>query len=220
MPLQSDLSGVTGNFAVSGTLTANGVTVNANSLLDTISSTQGAILYRGSSAWAALAAGTSGQYLKTNGSGANPSWETDWTTVTKGSDETRTSNTSPSNDAELSFTPPANPAYYEFQVYALVTCTAGTGGLRAGFNTPTNALLNWNARNSGNTGLSNNIGTGVSSGVIIAANAVASQLVFFTCSAYHSDASGAFTLQWAQNASSANPTTIKAGSILRRRRIA
>jgi hypothetical protein len=46
-------------------------------LLDFIgSAAQGDILYRGASAWARLAAGTSGQYLKTLGSGANPAWDT------------------------------------------------------------------------------------------------------------------------------------------------
>ncbi len=46
-------------------------------LLDAaFSSTQGSILYRGASTWAALAPGTSGQYLKTNGAAANPSWAT------------------------------------------------------------------------------------------------------------------------------------------------
>jgi len=38
------------------------------------SSSQGAILYRGASGWAALPAGTSGYLLQTNGSSANPSW--------------------------------------------------------------------------------------------------------------------------------------------------
>lgn len=38
------------------------------------SAAQGDILYRGASAWARLPAGTSGQYLKTNGAGANPGW--------------------------------------------------------------------------------------------------------------------------------------------------
>ena len=42
--------------------------------LDAISSTQGSILYRGASAWAALAPGTSGHFLKTNGAAANPEW--------------------------------------------------------------------------------------------------------------------------------------------------
>jgi hypothetical protein len=40
------------------------------------SSTQGSILYRGASGWAALTPGTSGMVLQTNGSAANPSWAT------------------------------------------------------------------------------------------------------------------------------------------------
>lgn len=44
------------------------------SLLDGISSTRGTILYRGASGWEALAPGTAGQFLKTNGPGADPSW--------------------------------------------------------------------------------------------------------------------------------------------------
>lgn len=40
------------------------------------SAAQGDILYRGASAWARLGAGTSGQYLKTQGASANPAWST------------------------------------------------------------------------------------------------------------------------------------------------
>lgn len=40
------------------------------------SAAQGDVLYRGAASWARLAAGTSGQFLKTNGSGANPEWAT------------------------------------------------------------------------------------------------------------------------------------------------
>ncbi|HEY1412396.1 MAG TPA: hypothetical protein VGF36_09650 [Rhodopila sp.] len=39
-----------------------------------LSSTQGAVLYRGAATWAALTPGTSGQFLQTGGTGANPSW--------------------------------------------------------------------------------------------------------------------------------------------------
>lgn len=45
-------------------------------VLDWLSTTQGVLLYRGASSWDALAPGTSGQYLKTQGSGANPTWST------------------------------------------------------------------------------------------------------------------------------------------------
>lgn len=49
-------------------------TAGTTSQLDRIGSTQGVILYRGASTWAALATGTAGQVLTTNGAGANPSW--------------------------------------------------------------------------------------------------------------------------------------------------
>jgi hypothetical protein len=44
------------------------------SLLDVIGSTRGDVLYRGTSAWARLAAGSSGNFLKTQGAGADPVW--------------------------------------------------------------------------------------------------------------------------------------------------
>lgn len=45
-------------------------------LLDAvISSTRGAVLYRGSTGWIALAPGTSGQILTTGGAAADPSWQ-------------------------------------------------------------------------------------------------------------------------------------------------
>lgn len=46
----------------------------ASPTLDTIGSTQGHVLYRGASAWSALAVGTSGQALTTQGAAANPVW--------------------------------------------------------------------------------------------------------------------------------------------------
>lgn len=46
-----------------------------SSIIDqALSATQGAVLYRGASAWAALGPGTSGQVLTTGGAAANPSW--------------------------------------------------------------------------------------------------------------------------------------------------
>lgn len=57
--------------------TGNAEDATVTSILDNaFGSTQGTILYRGSSAWAALATGVSGTFLKTNGAGANPSWAT------------------------------------------------------------------------------------------------------------------------------------------------
>jgi hypothetical protein len=55
---------------------ADNITIAAKvqEILDQISSTQGTVLYRGAAGWAALAPGTSGNFLKTNGVGADPAW--------------------------------------------------------------------------------------------------------------------------------------------------
>ncbi|GLS18732.1 hypothetical protein GCM10007874_17490 [Labrys miyagiensis] len=67
MPGLTIKSNITG-----GTANANDNTLSA--ILDTITTTQGAILYRDVSTWASLAPGIVGQMLQTGGSGANPSW--------------------------------------------------------------------------------------------------------------------------------------------------
>lgn len=56
----------------SGTAGPTDATVSA--VLNTISMTQGAVLYRDTSSWTALSPGTNGYVLTTGGSGANPSW--------------------------------------------------------------------------------------------------------------------------------------------------
>lgn len=59
------------------------------------SAAQGDILYRDAAGWARLAAGTSGNYLKTQGSGANPTWAAVATSgVTLGTPVASTSGTS------------------------------------------------------------------------------------------------------------------------------
>lgn len=64
-----------------------GEEVTFSQFLDWVgSAAQGDILYRGAASWARLAAGTSGNYLKTQGAGANPTWaavSTGFTVATK-----------------------------------------------------------------------------------------------------------------------------------------
>lgn len=48
----------------------------ASTVLDTIGSTRGAILYRGVSGWAILVPGTLGDVLTSNGAGADPTYQT------------------------------------------------------------------------------------------------------------------------------------------------
>lgn len=52
-----------------------GEELTLSQVLDLVgSAAQGDILYRGATTWTRLGAGTSGQFLKTNGTGANPAW--------------------------------------------------------------------------------------------------------------------------------------------------
>jgi hypothetical protein len=60
--------------------------------LDAISAVRGSVLYRGAADWVALPPGSAGQVLQTNGSGADPTWET----VSGGG----------GGDTELDFDPP------------------------------------------------------------------------------------------------------------------
>jgi hypothetical protein len=80
LPL-SVINGGTGNtsFTSGDLLVGNGTSAlsqnTLTALLDSnFGSTQGSILYRGASAWTTLGPGTSGYYLKTQGSAANPVW--------------------------------------------------------------------------------------------------------------------------------------------------
>jgi hypothetical protein len=68
------LEGLSGTGYAKRTGTDTWATATASGILDDISTTQGTILYRGASGWSALAPGTSGQYLKTLGAGADPAW--------------------------------------------------------------------------------------------------------------------------------------------------
>ncbi len=67
-----------GSYLQTGVVTvrtiAAGTIDGAGGLLDQIGAAEGDILYRGASAWLALAPGTSGDVLTTGGSSAAPSW--------------------------------------------------------------------------------------------------------------------------------------------------
>lgn len=61
-------------ITIAGTSVVLGGSITASSILDSIGSTRGSVLYRGASGWAILTPGTSGHFLKTNGAGADPAW--------------------------------------------------------------------------------------------------------------------------------------------------
>jgi hypothetical protein len=58
-----------GNLTDSPTIAAD-----VQEILDQVTTTRGAILYRGALGWAGLGPGTAGWFLKTNGAGVDPAW--------------------------------------------------------------------------------------------------------------------------------------------------
>ncbi len=91
-----------GNIADSPTIAAD-----VQEILDQITTTQGSIIYRNASDWVALAPGASGEFLKTNGAGANPAWAA----VVGGGGMALLATASPSGVASVSFT--GIPATYK-----------------------------------------------------------------------------------------------------------
>lgn len=56
------------------TSTASPTACTISDILDFVTTTRGSVLFRGATGWQALAPGTGGQVLQTNGAGADPSW--------------------------------------------------------------------------------------------------------------------------------------------------
>jgi hypothetical protein len=64
------------SITIAGTSTALGGSITAGTILDSLGSTRGSVLYRGAAGWTVLTPGTSGQVLTTGGAGADPTWST------------------------------------------------------------------------------------------------------------------------------------------------
>lgn len=159
-----------------------------------------------------FASASTSQGLRKNAAGTALEYaDVPWNTVDKTTDESRTSTTTNTSDTELLF-PVAVDSLYEFEMHLIVTGTATTGGLRMNLALPANAFANYNFRSSASTAIGNGVNTTVVSSVIAAAAMVATQVVFVFGQVYVGATSGDVVLQWSQNASSANPVTIKAGT--------
>lgn len=72
--LLAQMAGYTIKANTSGS-TATPVDATVSQVLDTVSSTQGSVLYRGASTWQALTPGTNGYVLATAGASSNPFWK-------------------------------------------------------------------------------------------------------------------------------------------------
>jgi len=204
-----------GNFALAA---SSSISPSIQTLLDGISTTQGSILYRGASAWAALGPGTSGNVLSTNGAGANPSWIAQssytpvWTDGVKSADQSITSSTVLTDATDMSFSVAAN-TYYSFQ-FELLLNIAGSGvstggGLEVSITCPTGGTLMFGPPG----GLYASV-TGSGTRLVLVSNTNFINPLTVLLLGYLSNGANAGTLQlqFSQNSSSANALTMRKGS--------
>jgi hypothetical protein len=148
------------------------IAVDIQAVLDAISAVQGSVLYRGASDWEALAPGTAGEFLQTNGAGADPAWAAGGGggggggtllpyfgdgsdgDVTISAGVTNLTRDMYYNNLTLSGTGQINTSGYKIFVKGILDISAaGAAAIFAG------ATLNLN-RNGGNASLSSGGGTG------------------------------------------------------------
>lgn len=187
-----------------------------SSVLDNLfGTTQGNVVYRGASSWAALAPGTSGQFLQTQGTGANPQWASvtapPWTIVKKTSDQTITSSTTLVNDTQLFFTAAANTTYAVQCVYSL-SMTSGIG-FKVGITGPASPTR-VRATSFITGGTFTQGGEITAYGTIVSNTTGGPSFVYISMIIINGPTAGTVTMQIAQAASSASSTVFEQGSYL------
>lgn len=215
------LGDANGNFGLVPSSTIIPTPASIQTLLDGISTTQGAILYRSASAWVGLNPGTSGYVLSTNGAGADPSWVAQssytpvWTDGVKTADQSITSSTTGTtltNATNMSFSVAAN-TYYAFQFQLLMNVVLC--GLDVSITCPTGGTLVF--------GSTANLAAATGSGTryTLINNLSFNNPINFWITGYLSNGAnaGILQLQFSQNSSSANAVTMRKGSWLQYRTV-
>jgi hypothetical protein len=180
-----------------------------------IGNSRGRLLYRSSSVWQGLAAGTAGQFLKTGGTGADPSWDTisvPIIRVVKTTAQSRTSSAAFVDDSELKFTMETGT----YRVRAVYTISYGSGGFQIAVNGPSLTRLRATPFVAGLQTAT----TAYNAQIIGVTTAVPGPVIVMIELVIVVSAPGEFVMRIAQGASNGTASTFEAGSFLEYAKIA
>lgn len=221
-------TGLTGTDNADGSITIDGAAAGSVAT-DALWDAKGDLAVgSGSNAADNLAVGSNGQVLVADsGETLGLAWadvdtvpgNSDWdATVTKGSDESVSSNTTIQNDDELFFTATSGTVYL---IEALIIYASPAGGgtpdIRIGWGEDGNSrgVMSIAAAYSTNDTASSFVSSNTQTAGIVLGTATVNRIAFFE--GWHAGAGGTFRLLWAQNTSGSNATVVRAGSYIRYR---
>lgn len=182
-----------------------------------ISTTRGAILYYGASGWTALAPGTSGEVLTSQGSGADPSWQTAGSgsqrLFVKGNASDITSSSTTLADATgLTCTVSANTTYV-VEANVFFTTNTSSEGLGLALNGPSGATVAINiAVQATSSAWTLGAKTAWDDPVVGATGSTTPLMARITARVAVSSTAGTVALRLKSETGGANSATIKAGS--------
>ena len=211
-----DVTGVTAGTGITVTDPTGPVPTVTNAMATAITTAGDLIKGTGSGTFNRLGIGSTGQVL-TVAAGA-PSWATPTTyatvsSVRKSADQTVTSSTTLVNDSQLKFAVAANETWI-FQAWLYTYAADGTPDIKVTFTGPSGSTVFWSSSqvifNAAAATTLTVVAPGATTGDLFVDSNLRAIQLYGTI--LNGGTAGDVQLQWAQNTSSANGTSVKAGS--------